>query len=240
MASLWTREQLFLALRLYFETPFGRLHKGNPDIIALAERVGRTASAVAMKLSNFASLDPQIVASGRKGLDGASAQDRAVWAEFTADWEGALAATEASSLAGQRETETMALQNRRIGQEFFRKAVLANFNNHCCATGINEPCLLVASHIMPWAHDRQNRLNPANGLCLSGTHDRAFDAGLITLDENWRWLVSCALLDNGNEATRATFRPLAGQPLRPPSTISISPVFVSNHRKQAFSRHRYV
>jgi hypothetical protein len=41
--------------------------------------------------------------------------------------------------------------------------------------------LQVASHIVPWAEDRRNRLNPHNGLCLSAPHDRAFDQGLITI-----------------------------------------------------------
>jgi len=31
----WTRDQQLMALRLYLRTPFGRLHKGNPEIIAL-------------------------------------------------------------------------------------------------------------------------------------------------------------------------------------------------------------
>jgi hypothetical protein len=42
---------------------------------------------LAMKLVNFASLDPAITASGRKGLGNASATDRQVWNEFHADWD---------------------------------------------------------------------------------------------------------------------------------------------------------
>ena len=41
-----------------------------------------------MKLGNFASLDPAITSTGRKGLDGASDLDREIWANFHADWEG--------------------------------------------------------------------------------------------------------------------------------------------------------
>ena len=54
----WTRDELLVAFNLYCKTPFGRLHQRNPEIIRLASALGRTPSALAMKLVNFASLDP--------------------------------------------------------------------------------------------------------------------------------------------------------------------------------------
>ncbi|MEY2844153.1 MAG: hypothetical protein RI920_2190, partial [Pseudomonadota bacterium] len=87
MSRNWTREQVLAALHLYTQLSFGQLHQRNPDIKALAERMGRTPSSVAMKLTNLASLDPQITASGRKGLPGASQLDREVWAELQANWD---------------------------------------------------------------------------------------------------------------------------------------------------------
>ncbi len=47
--------------------------------------IGRTPSAVAMKLSNLASLDPALKLRGIKGLAGASILDRAMWEEFHAN-----------------------------------------------------------------------------------------------------------------------------------------------------------
>ena len=70
--------------------------------------------------------------------------------------------------------------NQRVGQDFFRRAVLANYEETCCITGIADPRLLTASHIKPWGKDSDNRHNPANGLLLSATLDRAFDRGLIS------------------------------------------------------------
>lgn len=239
MANNWTRDQLFVALRLYFETPFGQVHHGNKDIIALATRIGRTPSAVAMKLLNFASIDPEIVKSGRKGLSGASNADRTAWAEFTNDWQAAVAATEPELPAQSANTEAEAWLKQRIGQGFFRRADLANFDHHCCATGIAEPRLLVASHIAAWADDAQNRLNPANGLCLAATHDRAFDGYLITLDADWRWQVSRPLLVDADPATRTLFRQIDGQPIRPPASISLAPDLVQQHRERALQRFRY-
>ena len=90
----WSEEETVLALYLYFQLPFGKLHSGNPEIQELAAALGRTSSSVAMKLCNFASLDPKITDSGRKGLDGASKLDRATYSEFGHDWTGLVSRAE--------------------------------------------------------------------------------------------------------------------------------------------------
>ena len=54
----WTREHLLMALNLYCKLPFGKFHSGNHVIIEVARKMGRTANSLAMKLCNFASLDP--------------------------------------------------------------------------------------------------------------------------------------------------------------------------------------
>lgn len=76
----WTEDETVLALWLYFQLPFGKLHSGNPEIKELAQLIRRTDSSVAMKLCNFASLDPKILSTGRKGLAGASKLDREMYA----------------------------------------------------------------------------------------------------------------------------------------------------------------
>src|SRR6185503_5128855 len=81
-ARKWTREELLVALNLYRKLSFGQLHARNPVIIELAAKLDRSANSVAMKLCNFASLDPLLRARGVRGLEGASALDRTVWAEF--------------------------------------------------------------------------------------------------------------------------------------------------------------
>ena len=62
-------------------------------------------------------------------------------------------------------------------------AVMSAYNGRCCITGLSLSGLLVASHIIPWSHDRDNRVNPRNGLLLSALHDKAFDTGLITIKD---------------------------------------------------------
>ena len=78
-SKLWTREELIVAINLYCKLPFGRLHKGNPEVIKLANLLGRTPSSVAWKLVNFASFDPSLKARGIKGASNVSNLDRQIW-----------------------------------------------------------------------------------------------------------------------------------------------------------------
>ncbi|WP_055077163.1 HNH endonuclease [Pseudanabaena sp. 'Roaring Creek'] len=83
----WTRDELIIAMNLYCKLPFGKLDRKTPIIIEIAKKIGRTPSSLAMKLVNFASLDPVHQARGIKGLSGASKADLSIWEEFTANWE---------------------------------------------------------------------------------------------------------------------------------------------------------
>jgi putative restriction endonuclease len=49
----WTRNELIVAFNLYCRTPFGRIDRRNPEIIALAAALDRTPSAVSWKLANL-------------------------------------------------------------------------------------------------------------------------------------------------------------------------------------------
>lgn len=197
----WTREQNLAALRLYRLLPFGRFHQRNPEVIALAVQIGRTPSAVAMRLSNFASLDPLRQERGIRGLAGISDDARRLWREFEAspedvlfEAEAVVAVMEARPLEPVSDVETPTVDGRereamvkvRVNQRLFRQMVLNGYGSTCCVTGIDEPSLLVGSHIVPWAEDVVERLNPRNGLCLNALHDRAFDVGLMTVGDDLR------------------------------------------------------
>lgn len=200
----WTEDQLELALALYCHLPFGKMHSRNQDVIRLANMIGRTPSAVAMKLVNFASLDPEIVNSGRTGLGNASAMDRKVWEKFQNNWDAEISVA-ADKLGIVSEVKLDALEDVlplpidttryaevevRKKQYIFRRMILSNYSGACCMSGLSEPRLLVASHIVPWKNDADNRLNPKNGLCLSSLHDKAYDIGLITVFPDYSIAVS--------------------------------------------------
>lgn len=76
----------------------------------------------------------------------------------------------------------MVLVNGRLAsQSRFRQMVLRIYDYQCvlCKTSLEQ--LLVAAHIIPWSADRNNRLNPQNGLLLCRTHDGLFESGVIKI-----------------------------------------------------------
>jgi putative restriction endonuclease len=119
----------------------------------------------------------------------------------------------------------------RIGQGFFRKMILSQYNGQCCITGLNVPEVLRASHITSWKDDPPNRLNPANGLCLSATYDAAFDKHLISFDEDYRLILSPALKEYySNEAFKIQFSAFEGQLLNKPKRYCPGQCFFEKHR----------
>ncbi len=252
----WTKEQLKLAFHLYCQLSFGKLHSRNPEIIKLAKLIGRTPGAVAMKLVNFASLDPAITSTGRTGLGNAGSLDKEVWAEFHADWEALAVECEMlrrnldRSAPPEDEADELlvpedytgetkrVVTEQRIKQNFFRRAVLSSYQGRCCMSGLSEPRLLVASHIVPWSKDKANRLNPSNGLCLSAIHDRAFDKGLITLTDDFKIVVSKELKRKKEPFVMEVLLPLDGHTIEPPERFAPQVEFIAWHRKELFVDNR--
>jgi len=84
-----------------------------------------------------------------------------------------------------KSTEAERLIIQRVGQEIFRDRLMTYWQRHCPLTGITDPALLRASHIVAWkdcASDAE-RLDVHNGLLLSALWDAAFDRGLVTFDD---------------------------------------------------------
>ncbi|SCW82637.1 HNH endonuclease [Mucilaginibacter sp. NFR10] len=210
--KLWTKEECVLAINLYCKIPFGQMHSRNAEVIELATLINRSPSSIARKLGNFASFDPKLQQRGVKGLENASKLDKQVWQEYMHNWDEQFIESEKllakkkhttiegfsyidlSNLPDVEGQERQRLVTVRVNQSLFRKIVLTNFNNKCCITGITQPELIVASHILPWSKDKGNRLNPKNGLALNTLHDKAFDCGLITITEDLKIKVSSSFL----------------------------------------------
>lgn len=105
-------------------------------------------------------------------------------------------------------------------------------------SGLSDPQLLIASHIVPWSKDKANRLNPSNGLCLSAIHDRAFDRGLITLSDDFRVVLSKPLRRLKEKFVDEVFLPLDGKPIDLPERFVPDVAFVARHRKEVFVDNR--
>jgi predicted restriction endonuclease len=130
------------------------------------------------------------------------------------------------------------LTEQRIKQHFFRRTVLSGYGVRCCMSGLSDPRLLIASHIVPWSKDKANRLNPSNGLCLSAIHDRAFDKGLITLSDDHRVILSKSLRKLDETFVKQVFFPLDDQKIDLPKRFAPDPSFVARHRKEIFIDNR--
>ena len=260
----WTREHSLIALNLYGKLPFGQFHYTNPVIIDVAKRMKRSPGSLAMKLSNFASLDPVQQSRGIKGLAGASQQDREMWREFHADIENLGAESEQLlhdlfTTDNDREvdflapnkvrleqsrkpptglTEATASVRVRRGQQFFRQTVLNSYGVRCCISSINIPRLLVASHIKPWRDHPDHRLDPRNGLCLSTLHDAAFDCGLITIDARFRVVLSKRLKSFlPSQILEDSFVRFEGEEIHLPDKVAEpNPIFLRYHRTRIFQK----
>ena len=204
MSNNWTREETILALALYCQIPFEKINKHNQRIVELANLIQRTPSAVAMKMCNFGRLDSSLAARGVSGLVHGSRLDEVIWSEFHCNMEDL--AKHVSNTNGAEEIvfdekDTIELPEggmvpRKIkvrkNQQFFKTTVLSAYNYSCCITGLNIKPLLIASHIKPWekSDPKTERTNPSNGLCLNALHHKAYDEGIITIDTDFRIIIS--------------------------------------------------
>lgn len=251
--KLWTKDELILALNLYLKLPFGKLHSGNSQIIHLAKIIGRTSGSVAMRLNNFASVDPYHQQRGIAGLPGGRKQVEPIWNEFISNKDELLFESE-RILA---EKENISIENKfaetlkgtehlkgeyklrevktRVNQNVFRKIVMANYDNKCAITGIDIPDLLVASHIIPWSKNEQERLNPENGICLSALYDQAYDKGYIGINEKFKILLSADLKKKHKETYHSKyFALLTGTKITLPRKYIPKKEFLQFHLDEIF------
>lgn len=252
----WTRDELIIAFSLYCRTPFGKLHKTNPRITEAARLLDRTPSALAMKLVNFASLDPIHKSRDVKGLSNISHADKAVWEEFNSDWESLSFQSEKAlehllplvkrtdSLnpmpknLNATTTEKTAIVRVRLVQRFFREAVLASYESKCALCGLNLPELLIASHIIPWSKSIKRRADPTNGIAFCSIHDSAFDRGLFSLDKSFRVILSLrSKQDSDSRLQVIAFKDAEGQLLGLPRRFPPDQSALKFHREQILQKH---
>lgn len=93
-----------------------------------------------------------------------------------------------SVIYGVSTSEIVSQIKVRVGQEKFAENVKNNFKMQCCFPGCNvaERDFLIASHIARWADNQEKRGDISNGLCLCLMHDKAFEKGYFSLDDELR------------------------------------------------------
>lgn len=248
----WTREELIIAFNLYCKIPFTKIKYTNPKIIELATVIGRSPSSIALKLVNFARLDPELKKRNISGMQHGSKGEEIIWNEFNDNWEELayesellLARFRGTSIekASKIDVKDLPLEGKerqtvirtRVNQNFFRNTILASYNNRCCITGISITELLVACHIIPWSKDKKNRLNPQNGICLNALHDKAFDRGLITVTPDYKIKLSPYLLKSKNRtALEIFFIPFDNKAIELPQRFSPAIEFLRYHNNNIY------
>lgn len=252
MAENWTREQLIVTFNLYCKIPFAKAVQTNPDVVRVANLIGRSPGAVAFKLGNFGSFDPELKKRGIGGLPNTSKLDKQVWEEFHDNWDELafqsellisnlekklihqVSLVDLNNLPDGRDRESVV--RVRVNQHFFRRSVLAIYGSKCCITGIDLEPLLVASHIVPWSFAKRDRTNPQNGICLNALHDRAFDRGLITISPDFRLLISRTLKDLATPSNHLAdyFERFEGKEIALPDKFLPREEFLRYHNQEIF------
>lgn len=249
----WTRKELILAFNLYLKLPFGKMHRSNPEVIHLANIIERTPSAVAMRLTNFAHIDPYHQSRGIKGLSGGKNQVAPIWDEFVNNKEELLykseeilAEYEGNTVEQKYSEELIGTENlkgeekfrevkARVNQNIFRQIVLANYSSKCAISGIDISDLLVASHIIPWSKNENERLNPENGICLSALYDKAYDKGYIAISDEYKILLSSELKERRKELYYSNFfECVEGSKINLPDRYLPKPEFLQYHLDTIF------
>ena len=229
----WTREETIIAFNLYCKIPFKSSSKTHPLVVKYARIIGRSPSALNMKIGNIGRLDPDLKSQGITGLVHGAKLELEVWKEFYNNPE--LLAYESECLIAQfsgkglEESSEISLQDlpqgkerevvirQRVNQSFFRAAVMNSYNFRCCISGVQKSELVEACHIVDWAENEANRTNPRNGLCLNPFLHKAYDKLLISITPDYGIVMSDNMLENiDNNDTLTYFSQLNGSKIHLP------------------------
>lgn len=124
--------------------------------------------------------------------------------------------------------------NIRVGQRQFSENVKKNFHNECCfpECKINDKNFLIGAHIERWVDSEKQRGTIENGLCLCPFHDRAFELGYYSLNNNLEIIVNkVKRKDNDNYIFSELFK-CENKKIKT-SKIPLSKVSLKAHRIRA-------
>lgn len=238
----WSREQEIVALYMYCLIPFNKVSGNNPHIAKMANIIGRpNANSLKAKIGNFGKYDTNLAAVG---LGHSSHLDEEIWNEYNGRWQDlevdALKLIEKFQHANHEEQteipfipigkEREVVIKQRINQSLFRNMVLSAYNNTCCITGLARPELIEACHIIDWADDEKNRINPCNGLAMNVLFHRAFDKLYLGISTDLRVIISDKLYDGlrgkDKDKTYEIFNPYNGKNIMLPKKFKPNTEFI--------------
>jgi len=246
-AEPWNRDDHLIAFNLYNQIPFGAIVH-NPKVIGLAALLARSTGSVTSKLADFARLDPVLRTRAAHPSPRNPPPEEQLWNEFTAHPE--TVAFESFRLLADRRGQPLelvadittsdlpthgadrdTLLRLRVVQSFFRRRVLSAYEFRCCVTGLRQPDLLVATHIVRSAANAALRLDPKNSLCLNALHAQAFQRGLMWIDDNFTVKFSNKLrqIEKKPDPTLTWITSFDGKPLQLPKVFRPDPDLLRRH-----------
>jgi len=112
---------------------------------------------------------------------------------------------------------------QRLHQASFREAVITAYNGRCALSGLPEPLLLDAAHIITDKDERLGQPVVPNGIPLSKIHHAAFDTHLVGIDPDYRLHVSARLLGQNDGPMLEALKGLNGGTIHLPGRVKDHP-----------------
>lgn len=112
---------------------------------------------------------------------------------------------------------------QRLHQASFRETVITAYNGRCALSGLPEPLLLDAAHIVSDKDEQFGQPVVPNGIPLSKIHHAAFDAHLIGIDPDYRLHVSGRLLGQNDGPILNALKQLDGGVIHLPDRVRDRP-----------------
>lgn len=112
---------------------------------------------------------------------------------------------------------------QRLHQALFREAVITAYNGRRAVSGLREPLLLDAAHIVEDRDERFGHPVIPNGIPLSKIHHAAFDANLIGIDADYHIHVKARLLNLRDGPTLEALNGLRGHTIYLPDRTTDRP-----------------
>ncbi|MEM5768572.1 MAG: HNH endonuclease [Bacillota bacterium] len=110
----------------------------------------------------------------------------------------------------------------RIGQQKFSELVKTNFKHKCCfpQCNVKDPRFLIGAHIARWSDIPELRGKINNGLCFCLLHDKAFELGYFTIDNEYKVIPNYHMT---NISTSEVFKDLIerykNEPIKPSNIV---------------------
>ena len=130
---------------------------------------------------------------------------------------------------GNKAKRKQLTQKERKGQATFRRNILNIYENSCAITEIKQKEVLQAAHIQAYVNKESNHIQ--NGICLRVDIHKLFDNGLISIDSDFRVVIS-------SMRKSTEYEKINGKKIKLPKNKSYYPsaTALENHNKLVFRK----